>query len=106
MQVYKNFLEEKDIEDISAIIRSDVFPWFFNHVVNKEDLNPKANQNFHFTHMFYSDFGSRSNFFDILTPVFKKINPLSIIRVKANLVTKSSQIIEHGMHVDFTNPRS
>jgi len=104
MQIYKDFLKKEDFDDIIAFFKSNKIPWYFNHVVNKEDLNPKASQNFQFTHILYSDHNVRSDFFDLLTPIFLKINPLSIIRVKANLVPKTSKIVEHGMHVDFENP--
>jgi len=106
MKVHKNFLEEKDIEDIRAVFESDQFPWFYSHVVNKDDLNPKATQNFQFTHSFYGENRVRSNFFDLLTPIFLKINPLSLLRVKANLLPRTTRVIEHGMHTDIVHPNT
>lgn len=106
MKIYKNFLEEKDIDSILAVLESDRFSWYFNIVVRKEDLSPKATQNFQFTHSFYGQHKVQSDFFDLLTPVFLKIKPLSLLRIKANLVTKASKIVEHGMHVDFVSPHT
>tara|TARA_R100001015_G_C4630878_1_gene192910 strand:+ start:2218 stop:2721 length:504 start_codon:yes stop_codon:yes gene_type:complete len=106
MQVYKNFLEKNDFQDLIAFFKSNQVPWYFNHVVDKEHLDVNATQNFQFTHIMYNDHRVRSDFFDLLTPIFIKINPLSIIRVKANLVTKTSKIVEHGMHVDYVNPNT
>ena len=102
MKVYKNFLEKKQIEDLKHVMmEAEQFPWFLSRVSNKEDLNPEATQNFQFTHSFYKSHRIQSNAFDLLTPIFLKIKPLSILRVKANLLTKTSKVVEHGMHVDY-----
>jgi len=106
MKIYKNFLEEQALNSILSVIQSDQFSWYYNHVVNKEDLNPKATQNFQFTHLFYGKHTVQSDFFDLLTPVFLKIKPLSLIRIKANLIPKTAKIVEHGMHVDFESPHT
>jgi hypothetical protein len=41
-----------------------------------------------------------------LNPITKKLKIRSIIRIKANLVTKTEKIIEHGFHTDFPYPDS
>jgi hypothetical protein len=37
---------------------------------------------------------------DNLKPIINLLNPLALIRVKANLLTKTNEIIKHGFHVD------
>jgi hypothetical protein len=34
-------------------------------------------------------------------PILQRIQPASIIRIKANLLTKESTIVEHGLHTDI-----
>ena len=107
MQVYKNFIDQVKFDDLAAVMSSHQFTWYYNNIVEKEDLNPKmsSNQNFQFTHTFFNFHRVQSDYFDLLTPIFLKIKPLALLRVKANLVTNTDKIIEHGMHVDFTSPK-
>jgi hypothetical protein len=107
MQVYKNFIDQVRFDDLAAVISSQQFPWYYNYIVEKEDLNPKMsiNQNFQFTHTFFNFHRIQSEYFDLLTPIFEKVKPFALLRVKANLVTNTNKIVEHGMHVDFTNSK-
>lgn len=106
MQVYKNFIDQVKADDLEAIMMSEEFPWFFGIMSTKEDMNSELNvlDNKHFTHTFYNYYRFQSNFSDILTPIILKINPVSILRIKANLTTRKNKIIEHGMHTDFVQP--
>jgi hypothetical protein len=38
-----------------------------------------------------------------LNPLVNLLEPVSIVRIKANLTTNSSKIIEHGYHTDYNN---
>ena len=70
MQVYKNFIDQVRFDDLAAVISSQQFPWYYNYIVEKEDLNPKMsiNQNFQFTHTFFNFHRIQSEYF--LDPVF------------------------------------
>ena len=105
MQVYKNFIDQVRFDDLAAVMSSPQFAWYYNPVVDKEDLNPNVKQNFQFTHTFFNFNRIQSEYFDLLTPIFIKIKPVSLVRVKANLVINTNKIVEHGMHVDFTSPK-
>lgn len=105
MQVYKNFIDQVRFDDLAAVMSSPQFAWYYNPVVDKEDLNPNVKQNFQFTHTFFNFNRIQSEYFDLLTPIFIKIKPVALVRVKANLVINTNKIVEHGMHVDFTSPK-
>ena len=79
MQVYKNFIDQVKFDDLAAVISSQQFPWYYNYIVEKKDLNPKMsiNQNFQFTHTFFNFHRIQSEYFDLLTPIFQKIKPFS-----------------------------
>lgn len=96
MKILKNFLKKEDFLEIKKVICGDYFPWYYNDAVNYNGDNM-----FQFTHAFYKDNNVYSDFFKILFPILNIIKPFSIVRIKANLLTKTEKIIEHGMHVDF-----
>jgi hypothetical protein len=98
LKVINKSLEEKDVEVLKAILtQSPDFPWYFNDGVNKQH-----DGHIQFLHTFYSNFSVNSEWMSIVEPILKILNPLSIIRIKANLLGKTNEIIEHGMHVDQT----
>tara|TARA_R100001015_G_C4630878_1_gene192911 strand:+ start:2721 stop:3221 length:501 start_codon:yes stop_codon:yes gene_type:complete len=107
MKVYKNFIDRVRFDDLAAVISSQQFTWYYNYIVEKESLSSDmtSNQNFQFTHTFYNFQRIQSDYFDLLTPIFEKIKPLALLRIKANMITHTHKIFEHGMHVDFTDPK-
>lgn len=99
MKVYKNFLKNEDFLKIKNVLLNDSFPWFFcKKIVDSE-------KHFQFFHNFYRDYSINSSFFNLLNPIVEKINPISIVRIKANLLCKTDKNEEHGMHVDYDNPK-
>ncbi|NBP03217.1 MAG: hypothetical protein EBU90_24590 [Proteobacteria bacterium] len=99
IKIIDNFLSEEDFCSIQSNILGHYFPWYYNDGVvnnNDEDLN-----NYQFTHCFYSNFSPKSDFFNFLQPILNSIKPNSLIRIKANLLTKTENHIEHGFHIDI-----
>jgi hypothetical protein len=96
MEEIKNFLPKENFLNLQKIILGDYFPWYYNPYV----INEKTDNFFQFTHLFYSNYSIQSNYFNIISPLVEKINPKAILRIKANLLTKTNEIIEHGFHVD------
>ena len=98
MNIYKNFLDKKDFKKIESFMMSPNMPWFFNDGVTSWD----DKKYFQFTFLFLD--GGKKNcvdeHFNILKPFFKKIKFNKLNRIKANLLTKDKEIIEHGMHTD------
>lgn len=102
MKIIKEALNKKISLEIKNILTSNIFPWFIHKgiVYNKEN-------NYQLAHVFYNNNQINSTFFEILiNPIIKILNPISIIKIKANLLPKNKKIIEHGMHVDFINKNS
>ena len=98
IDIRKNFLEDKDFIGLRGLFMSNVFPWFLSGK-NQDALKEK---DFQFVHIFYEKNNINSQFFDWLNPLLNKIKPFSIIRIKANLLTRTSKIVDAGMHTDFT----
>ena len=96
VQVYDNFLSETDLNKLdNLILHNDHFPYFFNDY--KVDEGDEFAQ---FTHYFYQNNIVSSSFYDGLIPIIKKLNVMSLIRIKANLQLKDTKIKPTAMHYD------
>jgi hypothetical protein len=98
--VIENVLKKENFLTIKNILEERNFPWYFCPGVNHENDN-----DFQFVHTFYNNFTIISNFYDLIIPIIKVLKPIAIIKIKANLLTKEKNIIEHGMHVDYYNKK-
>ena len=99
MNIKDNYLTPEEFDKIQTLIIGSEFPWFFNdRIVYEDDID-----NFQFIHLFYLDFISQSPFIKILNPIIEKLNPISLYRIKANLLTRTPNIIENTFHSDLQN---
>lgn len=95
MNIISNALSDEDFLQVRNVFFDESFPWYYNdNVVDMNDVD-----NFQFTHTFYGQ--------ELipLKPLLEKLNSLSLIRIKANLLTRTHKHIEHGMHVDVHDPK-
>lgn len=109
MKIYKNFLNKESFLNIKDTLLSYDFPWFLNlKVVSEKDslLNSKLkNYDFQFCHIFYIDQKINSQYYNLIAPLIDKIKPKSLLKIKANLLTKTHKHMEHGYHVDFNDKK-
>jgi hypothetical protein len=97
MNIYKKFLPKKTFKKIQSYLMSDYFPWYFNDCVNSVGDNF-----FQFTYIFLDERGINCSeeIMNLIKPILLKIKYKKLIAVKANLLTKTDSIVEHGMHID------
>ncbi len=95
MEVIDNFLDKDNFKILQDNLLSYNFPWYLT-----DGVNVVGDEFFQFNHHFYKEFKIMSHLYDLVEPLIKKIDPISLIRIKANLLTKTEKIIEHGMHID------
>jgi hypothetical protein len=95
VKIIENCLSKKNFNSIKETIYSEYFPWYLNSGVSY-----KNDGNIQLTHTFYIDHRVASVSFDELKSIIKILNPLSLIRIKCNLLLKTDKIIEHGFHID------
>jgi hypothetical protein len=102
IKITDNFLPEKEFNYIQETMMSAWIAWYYNdHVAVKEEDH--LINNFQFTHNFFINH-ERSNQYDLIEPLLNKINPTGLVRVKANLGTRTEEHVEHGFHVDYDVP--
>lgn len=101
VKIIDNFLDKEVFEKIQHVcIHSAQFPWYYNESVVYSE---KVLGRYQFTHIFYDDMSPKSNYYDMLIPIIDKLNVLSLIRIKANLIVRDQEIIEHGYHTDVNS---
>lgn len=96
-KIENNFLDKKQLDYFNNTILSNIFPWFLNGINFKEDYQKQ------FVHIFYKNDDFSSNYKELIFPILNIINPISIYRVKLNLLTKTNDIIEHPFHQDHSS---
>jgi hypothetical protein len=98
LNIIDNVLSEQELRELQHLmIYSNAFPWYYLSYVNSER---DTKNYFQFTHNFYSEFSPMSTHFSRLNNLILKLNPKAILRIKANLLTVTSEIVEHGFHHD------
>ena len=110
MKIEDNFLEQKELEQLQKTMLGPTFTWNFGKIDTLQSLHNQPQKsfvtsddvdNFHFVHLFYAGGSPCSPHFEVLNPIFKIIQAASLIRIKANLRTRTPNIIENEFHVDL-----
>ena len=97
MKVLDNFLDRDDFNRIfETFCGPDGVPWFLSHGVSREG----GPDGFYFIHHLYYGNESRSEYIDVLNPLFRLIDPKALIRAKGNLYPQTSEVHGHGFHRD------
>lgn len=100
-KIKDNFLAQEDFDKLQNFMcgSNSKMYWFYNNmIVDADDVD-----NFKFSHTFYDAHSPQSSFMGVLNPILNIIKPLSILRIKANLLTRTSNIVENQFHIDIVN---
>ena len=102
IKIQDNFLKQEEFDKIQEIMlkRPYTFPWYLMNAIDYLDDEDK----FQFVHIFYENQTmNEAESFPLLAPRMKIINPFSIIRIKANLLMRTPEIIENSFHIDIND---
>jgi hypothetical protein len=73
------------------------FPWFYaDRIVFEDDVDK-----FQFIHAFYDNHMPMSPFSNELDSIINIIQPFSIVKIRAKLLTRTPEIVESTFHVDI-----
>jgi len=97
-KITDNFLLKEEFNTLQNIIFGNNFDWYYNNSITFE----KKNKDFQFIHFFYNN-NCRGSKFNLIEPILNIIKPFSLVRVKANLLTKTNKIVVNDFHTDFNN---
>ena len=96
MKIEDDFLNQNVFDEFQAFIMGQDIFWNYTTEVDYVSVESKT---FMFYHMFQNAIPC-SPYFEKITPLLVKINPISLLRIKANLLTRTPNIIENTFHID------
>ena len=103
IKIEDNYLQSFEFEEIyEAMVGVIEFPWYYNNFVDYQ-VNGKDGdvRNFQFTHMFYlNSTPTDDESIIFIIPILRMLTPITLVRVKANLLTRTPKIVENEFHVD------
>lgn len=98
-KIIDNFLPLEDFNNLKEImLATPRIPWVYNPFVTLPDVGNLYD--FQFTHTFYRDGRPTSELIGIMDPILRILNPSALVRIKANLQTRTSEIYTHEYHYD------
>ena len=98
-----NFLDHYPFQHLQNVMFGDDFNWFYSDGIDiEEEESGGKGDKFQFFHSFYNpDVGVNSYQFEELNSILNKIQPKEIFKIKANLLTRTSEIVKNTFHVDI-----
>ena len=98
MKIEDNFLDQQQFDVLQNMMMGFNLPWMYNSSI---DYDENERDKFQFTHCFYDSNVPTSSDIEKLNPLLEKIKSISLYRIKANLLTKTLNIIENEFHIDI-----
>ena len=96
IKVTDDWLENYYFRELKEAVMDTNFSWYLNR-----DVSGKGDSHYQFIHQVYNNHECLSwDMNEKLAPLYRKLNAFQLVRVKFNLLPKSTEIIEHGMHRD------
>ena len=111
MKIEDDFLDQREFDKLQTLMMGALLDWHYADGIDFGVLdsdgkiiypNEVDKNKFQFAHIFYFQQAPSSPFCENLAPMIDKLNALSLFRIKANLLTKTPNIIENAFHVDMT----
>ena len=100
MKIVDNFLKQEEFDKIQKLMgQPSPLPWFYADRIVFED-----DDKFQFIHAFYDNHMPMSPFSNELDSIINIIQPFSIVKVRAKLLTRTPEIVETSFHVDLSLP--
>lgn len=100
-KIIDNFLPLEEFKKIKEEMLGPYIEWAYNSYIAMPDYaHEDPLTDFQFTHTFYHKCQPQSHRIGLLEPIIQKINPSAIVRVKANLQTRTEKIVTHQYHLD------
>ena len=98
MKVINIFLDKEDLLKIQATLLNNVyFPWYLQNGVSHF-----GDGGIQFTHVFFNEkINTTETHFLLLKPILDKLKIKKLLRIKANLVSKTHELIQHDYHIDY-----
>jgi hypothetical protein len=103
VQVIDDFLPQDQFDALSGSLLNSDWPWYFQPVIVHGSTEKIGRETPQFTFMFFRAIeGWTDDVKHVVLPVVEKLNPFSLVRIKANLTVRSHGNFLSGHHIDFS----
>jgi hypothetical protein len=105
MKIEDNFLEQEVFDKLQKSVMGQEIPWHFTDYIDRDDNKALAGQekdNFQFVHLFYQDATPQGDGIARLNCIIQKLKPVTIFRIKANLLIITPNIVVNNFHSDIS----
>jgi hypothetical protein len=101
MKIIDNALNEEDFLKIKYFMMNECDWYFSENVVSEQDKVFPYSYFIHNIFQLHENYQFHlSNSYQLMIPIIKILNPLSIVRIKSNMYINQNNLIEHGTHID------
>ena len=101
MKIIDNVLGEEDFLKIKYFMMNECDWYFSENVVSEQDKVFPYSYFIHNIFQLHENYQFHlSNSYQLMIPIIKILNPLSIVRIKANMYVNQNNFVEHGNHID------
>ena len=99
IDIIDNYLPEEEFFKMFTHMKEHQFDWHLSTIV-RLDAVPG---NMQLCHTFHNMHQHKPNTFGIVVPMIRKINPVAILRIKANLSLATKEVEEGRLHIDIVD---
>ncbi|MES3023537.1 MAG: hypothetical protein V4857_18380 [Pseudomonadota bacterium] len=104
MLVIDDYLERALFVPIRDALAADGFPWEASQILSSTAATQlRPDDNLQYVHGFYLKKPGvflRSEKLELIRPIIDRLNPILLIKAKANRTSRKARHIEYGLHVD------
>ena len=98
-KIIDKFLSSEEHLVLKTLMEDNNFPWYYYKAKVKLKKTEKL-FDYQLSHIFYNENKVNSEYFNDLNPIIKKLDPLSLVRIKANLNPISNKLNVSEYHTD------
>ena len=110
-ELFDNFLNEIEYQSIEQTLLNHTFPWYLNPIVGESwvtevkqgHMKQQVNTNVMFAHGLYFKDEIVSDWFPYFTCILDRLDIFSLLRIKINYMSPTTERIIHDFHVDITD---
>ena len=93
-RIIDNFLPEAEFKQLQEYMMSSMFPWYYNDAI---DYEGDGKSMFIYAWFMHNVWNGDSR---IIQSILDRLDPLAIQRIKANLLTKDTEVTVNNYHTD------
>tara|TARA_B100001996_G_scaffold228330_1_gene175916 strand:- start:682 stop:1230 length:549 start_codon:yes stop_codon:yes gene_type:complete len=99
IDIIDNYLPEEEFFRVFNHMKEHQFDWHLSTIVNRDGVPG----NMQLCHSFHNMHQHKPSTFGIVVPVLRKLNPIALMRIKANLSLATKEVEVGRLHIDIVD---